>query len=162
MQETHEGIKKAQGILKPRQRSIQKKRITARDKKQGSSRTIKRGRSLQAQRQRKTRTARKKKKTEEENKKQKQKRTQAPVKPSDLSWHRQKKPRGTRTEKHKRKNDNKRLSKWQNRIPPKWERKGKSGKCQKRRCREGHTSAHPKEDGQPGTFKRIRTERRKE
>ena len=34
---------------------------------------------------------------------------------SDLSWHRQKRPRGTRTGK---KNDNKRLSKWQNRIPP--------------------------------------------
>ena len=66
MQETHEGIKKAQGILKPRQRSIQtKKRTTARDKKQGSSGTIKRHGSFQAQRQRKTRTARKKK-TEEE------------------------------------------------------------------------------------------------
>ena len=41
------------------------------------------------------------------------------------------KPRGTRTEKHKKKNDNKRLSSWQNRIPPRWERKGKSGKLPK-------------------------------
>ena len=54
------------------------------------------------------------------------------------------------------------FQKWQNRIPLKWERKGKSGRRQKWGCREGHTSAHPKEDGQPGTFKRIRAERRKE
>ena len=31
-------------------------------------------------------------------------------------------------EAQKKKNDNKRLSSWQNRIPPRWERKGKSGK----------------------------------
>ena len=54
------------------------------------------------------------------------------------------------------------FQKWQNRIPPRWERKGKSRRRQKWGCREGHTSAHPKEDGQPGTFKRIRAERRKE
>ena len=54
------------------------------------------------------------------------------------------------------------FQKWQNRIPPRWERKGKSGRRQKWGCQEGHTSAHPKEDGQPGTFKRIRAEIRKE
>ena len=41
-------------------------------------------------------------------------------------------------------------------------KKGKSGRRQKWGYREGHTSARPKEDGQPGTFKRIRAERRKE
>ena len=45
---------------------------------------------------------------------------------------------------------------------PDGKEKGKVEKCQKRGCREGHTSAPPKEDGQPGTFKRIRAERRKE
>jgi len=32
----------------------------------------------------------------------------------------------------------------------------------KRECREGHTSAHPKEGDQPGNFQKIRAERRKE
>ena len=41
-------------------------------------------------------------------------------------------------------------------------KKGKNGRRQKWGCREGHTSARPKEDGQLGTFKRIRAERRKE
>ena len=46
-------------------------------------------------------------------------------------------------------------------------KKRKSGRRQKWGCREGHTSARPKEDGQPEdgqpeAFKRIRTERRKE
>ena len=51
--------RKAQRILKPRKRSIQKKkRTTAKYKKQGSSGTINRRGSLQAQRKRKTGTAR--------------------------------------------------------------------------------------------------------
>ena len=54
------------------------------------------------------------------------------------------------------------FQKWQNRTSPRWERKGKSGRHQKWGCWEGHTSTHHKEDGQPGTFKRIRAERRKE
>ena len=45
---------------------------------------------------------------------------------------------------------------------PDGKEKGKVEKHQKWGCREGHTSAHPKEDGQLGTFKRIRAERRKE
>ena len=45
---------------------------------------------------------------------------------------------------------------------PNGKEKGKVEKRQKRGCRERHTSAHPKEDGQPRTFKRIRAERRKE
>ena len=32
-----------------------------------------------------------------------------------------------RNTKKKKKNDNKRLSSWQNKIPPRWERKGKNG-----------------------------------
>ena len=47
-------------------------------------------------------------------------------KPSDLSWHKQKESRGTRTKKHKKENGNRRLSSWQNRILPRWEKKGKS------------------------------------
>ena len=141
MQGNHEGIKRprrleAQTKKHPEQK---KKKTMAGDKKSGSSTTIKRRGSFQAQIQRKTRTARKKK-TEEENKKQ-SKRTQALVKPSDLSWHRQKEPRGTRTEKHKKKNDNKQLSSWQNRIPPRWERKGKSGTAKTVMPRRAYLSA---------------------
>ena len=85
--------KKAQETWSPdEEASRRKKKTTARDKKSGSSATIKRRGSFQAQSQRKTRTAWKKK-TEEKNKKQ-SKRTQAPVKPNDLSWHRQKKNLG--------------------------------------------------------------------
>ena len=101
MQETHEGIKKTQGILKPRQRSIQKKReprqgIRSKDPQEPSRgadpfRHKDKGRLGQLERKRQ------KKKT-----RNKSKRTQAPVEPSDLSWHRQKKPRGTRTGKHKK------------------------------------------------------------
>ena len=102
---------KAQRILKPRKRSIQKKkRTTAKCKKQGSSGTINKRGTLQAQRKRKTGTARWK-----EDRRRKQE-TKAKKNASDLSWHRPKRPQGTRTGK---KNDNKRLSKWQNRIPPK-------------------------------------------
>ena len=108
MQGNHEGIKRPWRLkAQTKKHPEEKKKTTAGDKKSGSSATIKRRGSFQAQSQRKTRTARKKK-TEEENKKQ-SKRTQTPVKPSDLSWHRQKEPRGTRIEKHKKKNDNKQL-----------------------------------------------------
>ena len=126
MQETHEGIKRPRGSWSPDEEASKKKRTMARDKKSGSSATIKRRGSFQAHSQRKTRTARKKK-TEKENKKQ-SKRTQAPIKPSNLSWHRQKKNLGEPEQRNtKKKNDNKRLSSWQNRISPRWERKGKSG-----------------------------------
>ena len=130
MQGNHEGIKRPRRLeAQTKKNPEEKKKTTAGDKKLGSSATIKRHGSFQAQSQRKTRTARKKK-TEEENKKQ-SKRTQAPVKPSDLSWHKQKKTSGNQNretqKKKKKKNDNKRLSSWQNKIPPRWERKGKNG-----------------------------------
>ena len=38
---------------------------------------------------------------------------------------------------------------------------GKKGRRQKWGCQEGHTSARPKEDGQPEAFEGIRTKRRK-
>ena len=141
MQGNHEGIKRPRRLeAQTKKHPKEKKKTTAGDKKSGSSATIKRRGSFQAQSQRKTRTARKKK-IEEENNKQSN-RTRAPVKPSDLSWHKQKKkPRGTRTEKHKKKNDNKRLSSWQNRIPPRWERKGKSGTAKTVMPRRAYLSA---------------------
>ena len=45
---------------------------------------------------------------------------------------------------------------------PNGKEKGKVETAKKRGCREGHTSAHPKEGGQPETFKKIRAKRRKE
>ena len=93
MQGNHEGIKRPRRLeAQTKKHPEEKKKTTARDKKSESLATIKRGGSFQAQSQRKTRTAQKKK-TKEENKKQ-SKRTQAPVKPNDLSWHRQKKNLG--------------------------------------------------------------------
>ena len=90
MQGNHEGIKRPWRLeAQTKKHPEEKKKTTAGDKKSGSSATIKRRGSFQAQSQRKTRTTRKKE-TEEENKKQ-SKRTQVLVKPSDLSWHRQKK-----------------------------------------------------------------------
>ena len=94
MQETHEGIKKkAQGILKPRQRSIQKKReprqgIRSKDPQEPSRgadpfRHKDKGRLGQLERKRQKKKIR-----------NKSKRTQVPVEPSDLSWHRQKKTSG--------------------------------------------------------------------
>ena len=41
-------------------------------------------------------------------------------------------------------------------------KKGKRVRRQKWGCREGHTSARPKEDGQPKAFEEIRTKGRKE
>ena len=90
VQEDHEGIKRprkreAQTKKHQEEKEIHGKRISSQDPQQPSRgadpsrHTVKR----------KTRTARKKL-IEKENKKQ-SKRTQAPVKPSDLSWHRQKK-----------------------------------------------------------------------
>ena len=100
----HEGIKRPRRLeAQTKKHPEEKKKTTAGNKKSGSSTTIKRRGSFQAQSQRKTRTARKKK-TEEENKKQ-SRRTQTPVKPSDLSWHRQKKTSGNQnreTQKKKR------------------------------------------------------------
>ena len=126
MQRTHEGIKRprrleAQTKKYREEKETHGKRISSQDPQQPSRgadpsrHTVKR----------KTRTARKKR-TEKENKKQ-SKRTQVPKKPSDLSWHKQTESRGTRTEKHKKENGNRRLSSWQNRIPPRWEKKEKSG-----------------------------------
>ena len=46
-------------------------------------------------------------------------------KPSDLLWHKQKASRGTRIEKYEKENGNRRLSSWQNRILPRWEKRGK-------------------------------------
>ena len=125
VQGDHEGIKRprrleAQTKKHREEKETHGKRLSSQDPQQPSRgadpsrHTVKR----------KTRTARKKR-TEKENKKQ-SKRTQAPKKPSDLSWHKQKESRGTRTEKHKKENGNRRLSSWQNRILPRWEKKGKS------------------------------------
>ena len=68
-------------------------------------------------------------------------------------------PRGTRTGK---KNGNKWLSKMAEQDSAQIGKKGKRGRRQKWGCREGHTSARPKEDGQPEAFKGIRTKRKKE
>ena len=67
-------------------------------------------------------------------------------------------PRGTRTGK---KNGNKWPSKMAEQDSAQIGKKGKRRIRQKWGCREGHTSARPKEDGQPEAFEGIRTKRRK-
>ena len=123
VQGDHEGIKrpkrlKAQTKKHREEKETHGKRLSSQDPQQPSRgadpsrHTVKR----------KTRTARKKL-IEKENKKQ-SKRTQAPVKPSDLSWHKQKKTSGNQNrETQKKENGNRRLLSWQNRIPPRWEKK---------------------------------------
>ena len=101
VQGNHEGITRPRRLEAQTKKQPEEKRKTQKeDKKSGSLATIKRRGSFQAHSQKKTRTARKKM-TEKENKKQ-SKRTQAPKKPNDLSWHKQTESRGTRTEKHKK------------------------------------------------------------
>ena len=127
VQADHKGIKRprrleAQTKKYREEKETHGKRISSQDPQQPS-------RGAEPSRhtvKRKTRSARKKR-TEKKKTRNKAKEHKRQKKPSDLSWHKQKESRGTRTEKHKKENGNRRLSSWQNRIPPRWEKKGKSG-----------------------------------